>query len=304
MKFSWKKKSLIRTTELSAQGQLLDLVENKLSPVQSRSVQLEIEKSKKLEQLKGFLIQGKKEIESFDKLSVPSSLVKKISRSMSVADRFQEQFKTGDWPIGLKWAAEGIALIAVLVFSINMIPWNHLFGFIWKQQAKTILFQDSSNTQTLAQREVKVQGESKSLTFPDEGVKNTTTTLQATVSVSAQTPTTTTLLVTTSTVAASAKVTQGFVYRGVLKAANVRAITSKIVTSIDGMGARKAGEVRLGWPKGSGSYFHFTIPDQQLENAKKTFESYGSLQISKEKHDRVMPIGISRVIIDVVEISQ
>ncbi len=311
MKFSWKRKSLLRSSELSAQGQLLDLVENKLSPLQSRSIQIEIDKSAKLAQLKSFLENGKKEIEKFEDLSVPVTLIKKISGSMSLSDRLQEQFRTGDWPTGLKWATEGFLLIAVLIFTINIIPWNNFFDIVWKKQAKTILFKDSSSVETLAAREVKVQGESKSLTFPDEGVKNTTTTLAVSAATPAPAPTTTTttLVVTQVTaptatqVSANAKSLQGFVYRGVLKTTNVRAITAKIVSSIDSMGARKAGEVRLGWPKGSGSYFHFTIPDQQFENAKKTFESFGTLQLAKEKHDRVMPVGISRVIIDVVEIA-
>lgn len=94
---------------------------------------------------------------------------------------------------------------------------------------------------------------------------------------------------------------QGFLYRGRLQATNVEAVTPKLVEFVTAQGGRKAGQVPLGWQKGQGSYFHFTIPEAKYEELEAFFREYGSLVISKERHERVMPEGIIRLIIEVEE---
>ncbi len=96
---------------------------------------------------------------------------------------------------------------------------------------------------------------------------------------------------------------QGFLYRGSIKIANVPAINPKLIEKLEAIGGRKAGDVPLGWRKGSGSYFHFTAPELKYEDVLKIFSEYGKVQIQREKHDRVMPEGIIRIIINVDEIS-
>lgn len=94
---------------------------------------------------------------------------------------------------------------------------------------------------------------------------------------------------------------QGFLYRGVLRTTNVEAVTPKIVEFLAQGGGRKAGQVDLGWRKGTGSYFHFTIPEAKYEELEEFFREYGTLVISKERHPKVMPEGIVRLIVDVEE---
>lgn len=95
--------------------------------------------------------------------------------------------------------------------------------------------------------------------------------------------------------------TPGFLYRGTLKTTNVEATTPKIVEFLDQAGGRKAGQVPLGWSKDKGSYFHFTIPEAKYGELEAFFREYGTLVITKERHERVMPEGIIRLIIDVDE---
>lgn len=94
---------------------------------------------------------------------------------------------------------------------------------------------------------------------------------------------------------------QGYLYRGRLEATNVEAITPKLVEYVNREGGRKAGQVPLGWQKGQGSYFHFTIPEAKYEELENFFREYGTLVISKERHERVMPEGIIRLIVEVEE---
>lgn len=94
---------------------------------------------------------------------------------------------------------------------------------------------------------------------------------------------------------------QGFLYRGRLQVTNVEAVTPKLVEFVTNQGGRKAGQVALGWQKGQGSYFHFTIPEAKYEELEAFFREYGTLVISKERHERVMPEGIIRLIVEVEE---
>lgn len=98
-----------------------------------------------------------------------------------------------------------------------------------------------------------------------------------------------------------AVVKAGFLYRGSISVTNVTAATPKFVEKIAELGGRKAGDVPLGWRKGSGSYFHLTIPESRYEALVNFLREYGDLKIQREKHERVMPEGILRLIIQVEE---
>jgi hypothetical protein len=109
---------------------------------------------------------------------------------------------------------------------------------------------------------------------------------------------------TDSTSDSGKKTGQGFLYRGTLTASNAVVITPKLIAKMDSMGARKAGEVNLGWKKGNSFYFHFTIPESKFAELEKSMGEYGALSLQKEKHPRVMPDGIVRIIILVNEAHQ
>jgi hypothetical protein len=93
----------------------------------------------------------------------------------------------------------------------------------------------------------------------------------------------------------------GYLYRGIIQITNAKAAATKLVEKVTSLGGRKAGEVELGWSKGSGAYFHFTMPESNYQQMTEAFKEYGQLKISKERHERIMPEGIVRVIITVDE---
>lgn len=102
--------------------------------------------------------------------------------------------------------------------------------------------------------------------------------------------------------AATPKPTGGFLYRGQLAVTNLEAVGPKIAEKITALGGRKAGEVELGWQKSEGSaYFHFTIPEAKYGELKEFLAGYGTPRLNLEKHPRVMPDGIVRLIITVDE---
>lgn len=92
---------------------------------------------------------------------------------------------------------------------------------------------------------------------------------------------------------------KGELYRAVMTLDNIDIVTEQITTMLVGFGAEKAGDVKLGWRKPSGSYYHFSLPDQNYDAVLAQLQSFGPVRISKEPHWRVMPEGKIRFILDV-----
>lgn len=94
---------------------------------------------------------------------------------------------------------------------------------------------------------------------------------------------------------------QGYVYRLVMFTDQVDAITPQIVALIQSNGGEKAGEVELGWRRKGGSYFHFTLPQQNYAVVTEELKKFSDFNIVKSEHPRVMPEGVERFILWVEE---
>jgi len=99
--------------------------------------------------------------------------------------------------------------------------------------------------------------------------------------------------------------TTGFLYRGSIQTVNASAATLKITEKLRAAGGRKAGEVEMGWRREQGIYYyHFTIPESKYEEVRAAFSEFGNLKLNREKHERIMPEGIIRLIISVEDKSR
>lgn len=97
----------------------------------------------------------------------------------------------------------------------------------------------------------------------------------------------------------------GFIYRGELKITNLDVNSQRITDKILELGGRKAGQVELGWKRDDKTlYYHFTIPEAKYSELNEFLMLYGKPQITKDKHPRVMPEGILRLILTVDEENQ
>jgi hypothetical protein len=90
---------------------------------------------------------------------------------------------------------------------------------------------------------------------------------------------------------------KGFVFRAFMTLSNLDELGPKITTSIQEFGGEKAGEVELGWKRGSGRYYHFSIPELNESALLEKLRAYGPVRISKDPHPRVMPAGQVRFIL-------
>lgn len=94
----------------------------------------------------------------------------------------------------------------------------------------------------------------------------------------------------------------GGLYRGVLTVTDINEVSFKITQRLVEMGGKKAGEVELGWKKSNTLvYYHFTLPENNIETMKEFLEKFGQLQLQYENHPRLMPVGVKRLIIEVKE---
>jgi hypothetical protein len=95
----------------------------------------------------------------------------------------------------------------------------------------------------------------------------------------------------------SAKSSRGFVYRAFMTLADIENVAPKITQQLKELGAEKAGEVELGWRRGSGRYYHFSMPESNEQRLLENLRGYGPVRISKDPHPRVMPDGQVRFIL-------
>lgn len=208
------------------------------------------------------------------------------------------------WPQGLKWGLEALVVVFAIVVVLTVMPWQKIMQ-LSDIGSKEVILAEATRTGTTAQVEDKPE-------FIDEEVKpsagTTPTPIAASpapqvspsvAAVGSPKPTTPAGTPDTSPAAAASG---GFLYRGEVEITNIDSNGPKITEKIAELGGRKAGSVELGWRKTPTSmYYHFTIPEAKYQDLVAFMSTYGKPRISKEKHPRVMPDGIIRLIITVDE---
>lgn len=90
---------------------------------------------------------------------------------------------------------------------------------------------------------------------------------------------------------------KGELYRIDMEFADLDTLTPALVEKLTALGAQRAGQVELGTRQTKESYFHFSLPTGAMEPFLTELKSHGSYKLSREAHRRVMPEGISRVIL-------
>ena len=90
---------------------------------------------------------------------------------------------------------------------------------------------------------------------------------------------------------------KGFVYRAFMSTGVLDQTTEEMKSRIEQLGGQKAGQVELGWHKGTGTYFHFTLPESNYEQLQTLMRSLGPVRIYRDSHWRVMPEGEIRIIL-------
>ncbi|QLY25655.1 hypothetical protein [Bdellovibrio sp. KM01] len=252
---------------------------------------------------------------------VSQPIIEQINTPSTYLTVLMQKSNFDRWPQGLKWGLEALVVVAVIVTLLTVAPWQKVLQIGMSGNTKEVVLAEVAKTEKVAQVEDKPQ-------FVDEEPK-TEKPLQTpkplpTVDVKA-TPAATAVAAkpsATPAVSVAAKVAAatpakkeadeendsegatsgGFLYRGEIAVTNLSVVGPKITEKVKELGGRKAGGVELGWQKSpTSTYYHFTLPEAKYQDLTTFLGTYGKVHVNKEKHPRVMPDGIIRLIITVDE---
>ncbi|XGC81031.1 hypothetical protein ACES2L_00870 [Bdellovibrio bacteriovorus] len=239
---------------------------------------------------------------------VSQPIITQINTPSSYLSVLMQKSNFEKWPQGLKWGLEALVVVAGIVTVLSITPWQKVMEIGSNTGSKEIILAEVEKTGTTPVVEDKPE-------FVDEGVSPKDTPVAAVKEVTATpapaktasptpSPSPTAKVAETKTEAAptAAATGGGFLFRGNIAITNIDDAAPKINEKIKELGGRKAGSVELGWKKTPNSlYYHFTIPEAKYQDLMTFLGTYGSPKIGKEKHPRVMPDGIVRMIITVDE---
>ncbi|MCE3009574.1 MAG: hypothetical protein LW875_03050 [Proteobacteria bacterium] len=314
--FSLSKKGKRQFTSFQATELIYDDLINVLDDDRKKSlalykldhpeIQTEIEKIKS----------GLSYADQLSKVTLSQELIKEIMEPETTTDAALKQIRFQDWPVGLRMALETL-LISIIIASLSIfIPWHKVTAIRWSGDQSVVLaeidrqFEIADNSREAGDSES--DNETKPA-FQDENIKHQkpeepkpTQVLAVQPTVPQASPSTTLAqLVKSSTSTLPKGATTGFLYRGSIQTVNASAATLKITEKLRAAGGRKAGEVEMGWRREQGIYYyHFTIPESKYEEVRAAFSEFGNLKLNREKHERIMPEGIIRLIISVEDKSR
>ncbi len=240
---------------------------------------------------------------NLQKLQIAKAYLDQLSRmqvSEDLAEHFRsprgylrlliQKIKWDEWPDGLKLGLESLFVIVGVLFVSLLVPWNRVLEMKWSKQDFIVLSEFNRPLQTAlpevptaAQEPLKFPDDESKKEIPDAGAPPDKDTVMAVAELNSETATE----------------KKGFLYRGQMVVTNLEAVSPKFVEKISELGGRKAGDVPLGWIKPSGSYFHFTIPETKYPSLLEFAKDFGGIKIQKEKHERQMPTGIIRIILEI-----
>lgn len=246
---------------------------------------------------------GQSYAEKLSATVVSQPIISQINMPSSYLTVLMQKTHFDKWPQGLKWGLEALVVVTAIVTVLTITPWQKVLELGVSTGSKEVILAEVSKT-TESTPVVEEKPE-----FVDEGVKELPKESSPEASVIAKNteplppivPAKQTS-VTATEAAPAAAASGGFLYRGEIAVTNVDVIGPKITDKINELGGRKAGSVELGWKKTPNSmYYHFTIPEAKYQDLFSFLSGYGKPKVAKEKHPRVMPDGIVRIIITVDE---
>lgn len=93
---------------------------------------------------------------------------------------------------------------------------------------------------------------------------------------------------------------RGFLHRATMDVQDFQNSWPAIRDKIVALGGKVAGNVELGWlRKPTEAYFHFTLPESNMNELEIFLGTFSPVQFSKDRHPRVMPEGQIRIIMSV-----
>lgn len=316
---------------------LLDFAENKLEGEMKTligdAVRADIQVQRELEKID----KGTSYLEGFKNTEINVAAFEEFNEPDTYLSVLLKKTNYESWPLAVKWSLEAAIVLSCFVVLLLVVPWDRLLrmSLISKNQdvviaelprthfdpADTNTATDDDKIEVLPtakptpEPEAAKVAEKPAPPAPPAGPPPTAMKAPPAAAVVPAKPKPEPLPETATTAPAApapaapapppvpvATKREGSLYRGTLYVANLDETDEAIKAAVDMAGGRKAGEVELGWRKTpQSSYFHFSMPEDHLVDLQANLKKFGVLKIQKEKHPRLMPVGLIRLIITVEE---
>ncbi len=239
--------------------------------------------------------------------------------------------KWSHWPETLRWSLTALAISTSVAAIVAFIPWNHLPSLKSARDQNTVVLTEIPNEKVQKLAETQEANEVDPAELPNEGSGDAEmgdnsgdsegdsgdpkVAAAQVHAAQVRQPAPTHAVHEPAKAASQAepieeisqkiddskthdgKKPKSFVYRVFMTLPNALEVAPQIAVQIRELGGEKAGEVDLGWRKGNGSYFHFTLPESNEQKILEKLRAYGPVRISKDPHPRVMPAGQVRFIL-------
>ena len=310
---SWSKFGKREVSNFMGHEMIFDLITHSLDPERTKAVEEFVASSKEAQQDMMKMLNGIQYAERLSETVVSEIILGQISEPSTYLAVLLKKTKFQYWPTSIKWALEALVVVTSIIVISLMIPWDRVAKFHpFPDRKETILAEidktqqvgDPAKLKTIELSEpAEFADDEKNKPEPVKKAKNIAESSNQTPAVVAEAPK---LLPKTKAAEAEAvapkKIGEGAIYRGRVDVTNLEVVGPKIAEKVIELGGRKAGEVELGWQKTPGeAYFHFTLPEAKYEELLQFLGTYGPPKIKKEKHPRVMPDGIIRLIVTIDE---
>ena len=307
--FTWSKIGKREVSNFMGHEMIYDLINHSLDGERTQAIEELVATSKDAQQDMMKMLNGMQYAERLSETVVSEVILAQISEPSTYLAVLLKKTKFQYWPTSVKWALEALVVVSFMIVISLMIPWDRVAKFNpFPERKETILAEIEKTQQVGDPAKLKSIELSEPAEFADEE-KNEASSVKKPEKIAetpAPPPSTPVApkapVVAASIVSQDKKPGEGAIYRGRVEVTNLDVVGPKIVEKVLELGGRKAGEVDLGWQKNPGeAYFHFTLPAAKYEELLQFLATYGPPNIKKEKHSRVMPDGIIRLIVTIDE---
>lgn len=311
--FAFSKYRNRRLSQFEAERMVSDYLNQELDAERTKAFEIAKREFPRIHVMIESYQQGQVYTQMLKQFKPSGDLKKSILRPETFIDQALERVHFSKWPKSFKMSLEILSVASLIATVSVLIPWEQLTALKFGRSGDIVLAEinkqfDLPQEEGLPSLVVDVE----SGVFPDEsedeGALPTTTLANTVVST-----TSSTVPVKLAAVAATQETPKpqgaapgttvaerrlGILFRGSIQVVNAKAATQKITQRLSDLGGRKAGEVEMGWEREKDLfYYHFTIPEDKYDQLSSLFSEFGSLRLSRERHERVMPEGIIRLIV-------
>lgn len=326
-----------KLTPFLAHEMLFDYVTDQLDHERRKAVEEFIKEDRESQNLLEAIQRGISYAESLKRIEISAEALDELDHSENLVSLSRRLARWSQWPDSLRWSLVALMISMCTAGTVMIIPWNTipLFkstpgfesgsfeiarvqgrkaggddGQIVADQQEDGLDAQTGPLEGSGDEEFAEESSGARPTIqvppPVVAVPPAATSTAATVSAATRVPTpaptpvpvqTTVAHVPAPAPTSAQKASRGYVYRAFMTLSDLENIAPKITQQLKELGAEKAGEVELGWRRGSGRYYHFSLPEMSEQKLMETLRGYGPVRISKDPHPRVMPQGQLRFIL-------